>query len=356
MITVRGATLALANGLVLQGQALGVNGIVSGELVFNTAMTGFKEALTDPSYAGQVLVFSYPLVGNYGFGGKAESGSFQASAVVVSEASDFFAHRHSKMTLDEFLRENNAIGIAGVDTRLLVKTIRDGGAVACVLQAGGSLSNEELVSKAKGFDYSSIDFVEKVSTKEKKVFTPVNAEKRLVVVDCGCKQSIVNELLKRRCEVIMVSAYATANEILQLEPDGVLFSNGPGDPKIMKKTVECCRQLTDYLPIFGISLGHQILAHALGGDTQKLKFGHHGANHAVTDVINRKTIITSQNHGFTVSVMPRNTLPWFVNQVDGSNEGLKHQDLPLMSVQFHPEAGPGPWDAAYLFDEFVKKL
>ena len=164
-------------------------------------------------------------------------------------------------------------------------------------------------------------------------------------------------MLKRRCEVILVSAYSAAKDILLLEPDGVLFSNGPGDPKVMTKTVECCKELLEYdLPVLGVCLGHQVIAHALGGMTQKLKFGHHGANHAVTDVINRKTIITSQNHGFTVSELPKGSRQWFINQIDGTNEGLKHDDMPVMSVQFHPEAGPGPLDAGYLFDEFVKKL
>lgn len=356
MVSSDKAVLALANGMVFEGEGIGVCGSVEAELVFNTSMTGFEEALTDPSYAGQVLTFSYPLVGNYGFGGKGESDKVQASGVVVTEACSFFEHRNGKSTLHEFLKENRTPGIAGVDTRLIVRTVRDYGTMPCVLQAGGEFNVPEMVATAKAFDYSAVDFVEMVSSKENRVLTPRDALKRVVVVDCGCKQSIVRELLKRRCEVIMVPAFSTSKDVLLLEPDGVLFSNGPGDPKVLSRTVRCCSELVEYLPVFGVCLGHQVLAHALGGDTTKLKFGHHGGNHAVTDVLNGKTLITSQNHGFTVSRMPSSARPWFVNRLDGTNEGLKHNELPVMSVQFHPEAGPGPHDASYLFDEFVKML
>lgn len=364
MIPEKKAILVLADGSFIVGEGLGAIKPAVGELVFNTSMTGYQEALTDPSYAGQILIFSYPLIGNYGFNKDAfESNKIHLKGAVVGEACPTPEHRSSNASIDDFLEEQGTPGISGVDTRSLVKKVREVGVMPCALKVFEAFESidfgveaKALLEQVKAFDYSAVDFVQQVSCGQSKVFQAKDEKKRVVVVDCGCKKSIIVSLLERGCSVELVPAYTSAQEILSLEPDGVLYSNGPGDPKVMAKAVEAARILAKKKPLFGICLGHQVIGLALGGDTFKLKFGHRGGNHAVKDVMDGRVFITSQNHGFAVKDLPAGVDEWMVNCLDGTNEGLKHKELPIASVQFHPEASPGPVDAGKLFDEFVAML
>ncbi|MFA5246717.1 MAG: glutamine-hydrolyzing carbamoyl-phosphate synthase small subunit [Candidatus Micrarchaeia archaeon] len=362
------AVLVLSDGSFYVGTAFGSLRESFGELVFNTSMTGYQEALTDPSYAGQILTFAYPLIGNYGISKAAfESGKIHLSGVVAKQLCDHPVHQDSVKSVDEFLKEFDVPAIAGVDTRAIVTKGRSFGVVpsAIVPLEGRSveIAVESCRKELEKFDYSKTDFVGKVTRGKSEVFTPANegaakagARFSVVLVDCGVKQNIVRELVSRGCEVTVVPARMQAKEILSFKPDGVVYSNGPGDPALMTYAVGSCREILGKVPVFGICLGHQILGHALSGKTYKLKFGHRGANQPVIDNISGKCFLTSQNHGFAVKDIPKGVTDWLTNLNDKSNEGLRCDEKMAFSVQFHPEAAPGPLDTRFLFDDFVKMM
>jgi carbamoyl-phosphate synthase small subunit len=331
-----------------------------GELVFNTSFCGYQEALTDPSYAGQILTLTYPLVGNYGVNSEDfESEKIQVDGFVVREVCREPQHMKSKENLDEFLEQFNIPGIYDVDTRAIVKRIRNCGVMpACLsVYSGRAPDYSELLGNAQKLDYSKIDFVELVASKKRREYI-VNGGKKAVLIDCGVKMSIVRELLKRNISVIQVPPKTSAKEILSLEPDGVVISNGPGDPAVLTYVAKTARELMHKLPIFGICLGHQIIAQAVGGKTFKLKFGHRGSNHPVKELESGRVYITSQNHGYAVDEksLPREFIVTHRNCNDSTVEGIRHRELPVFSVQYHPEANPGPLDSRYLFDEFKKMM
>ncbi|MBU0532562.1 glutamine-hydrolyzing carbamoyl-phosphate synthase small subunit [Candidatus Micrarchaeota archaeon] len=346
------AVLALQDGTVLHGIGFGAKTERVGELVFNTSMTGYEEALTDPSYAGQILLMTYPLIGNYGTNGNdKESDKIHVSGFVVRQISPDHEHRQADNSLNSFLGQQGIPCISGIDTRFLVRNIRDKG----VMPAAISVSNNEidvknLLSKIADFDYSAVDFVSKVTTSTPKVF---GKGKKVALIDFGVKMGIVRELVKRNCEVHILPSYSTSEDVKAIEPDGILLSNGPGNPAILTQAHKTIRELADK-PMFGICLGHQLLAHAFGGSTYKLKFGHRGSNHGVHDLIKNRISITTQNHGFAVDKIPEKFELTHINVNDKSVEGMKGDNI--FSVQYHPEASPGPHDSTYLFDEFVKMM
>jgi carbamoyl-phosphate synthase small subunit len=355
--------LVLDDGTVVRGRAFGAAVDIFGELVFNTGMTGYQEALTDPSYNGQLLMMTYPLIGNYGVSEAAfESSGIKAEAFVVREHCAHPSHRESQRTVDAFLRDSGIAGISGVDTRWLTLKTRERG----TMRAGivGVDAVEEALRKVRSMPYPDArNLVGEVST-GKAVTHPFPGARtrdmlRVVAVDCGIKQSILRNL-NSFSEVVQVPYSATADEILAERPDGVLISNGPGDPAhpaIMATTVKTARALAGQVPLMGICLGHQIIALAFGGRTFKLKFGHRGANQPVRDETTRKVVITSQNHGFAVHPdMPSGLELTQVNVNDGTVEALRHRELPLISVQYHPEASPGPHDARFIFGRFREMI
>jgi carbamoyl-phosphate synthase small subunit len=352
------AVLALHDGTILHGRGFGARAERIGELVFNTSMMGYQEALTDPSYGGQILLMTYPLVGNYGTNkNDQESGRIHPEGFVVREASADSEHRQSDKTIDAFLKDQDVPGIEGIDTRFVVRHIRDKGVMPAILAVSdrdSDLDPKKLIKKLE-FDYSAIDFVSKVSTKEKQVFGKGN-KKRIAMMDYGSKMGIVRQLVLRGAEVHLFPCFASAQKVRELEPDGIMLSNGPGDPAILKEAHKTIRDLEGYRPIFGVCLGHQVLAHAFGGDTYKLKFGHRGSNHAVLDLTRNRIAITTQNHGFAVGKIPKGFELTHINVNDKSVEGMRNADKGIFSVQYHPEACPGPHDSRYLFDEFMKMI
>ena len=348
----RRAVLRLGDGSAFFGEGFGASARRVGELVFNTSMQGYQEALTDPSYAGQVLTMSYPLVGNYGINGTDfESSRIWAEGFVVREASESFFHREAMRDLDSFLAKYGVPGICGVDTRELVKRIRKHGVLPCSVEV---FEGKEKCGEVS-FEYSSVNFVEKASSAGAERFVPENAEKMVVLLDLGVKKSIVKELNKRGMGVVSVPWNALAELVRSFEPDGIVVSNGPGNPAILTSVHSLVRSLSD-LPMFGICLGHQCIAHAFGGNTSKLKFGHRGSNHPVYDLEKKRVFITTQNHGFAVERVPDEFVVTQVELNDKTIEGMRHSSKPISSVQYHPEASPGPHDAGYLFDHFLKVL
>lgn len=352
------AVLALKDGTIIHGSGFGAKAERMGELVFNTSMMGYQEALTDPSYGGQILLMTYPLIGNYGTNkSDQESPRIHPEGFVVRQRSVDAEHRQSGADLDSFLKEHGVPGIDGLDTRSIVRRIRDKGVMPAIIAVSddeGALDPKKLLKKLE-FDYSSIDFVSKVSTKERKVFGKGN-RKRVALIDYGAKMGIVRELVARGCEVHMLPSSAGPEDVKGLEPHGIMLSNGPGDPAILKDAHKTIRALGGYRPIFGVCLGHQLLAHAFGGDTYKLKFGHRGSNHAVMDKTKDRIAITTQNHGFAVGKIPEGFELTHFNVNDKSNEGMRNDDKGIFSVQYHPEASPGPHDSRYLFDDFIKMI
>ncbi|MBN3033445.1 MAG: glutamine-hydrolyzing carbamoyl-phosphate synthase small subunit [Candidatus Saganbacteria bacterium] len=353
------AILALEDGTIFEGRSFGAAGEKTGEVVFNTSMTGYQEVLTDPSYAGQIVAMTYPLIGNYGINpDDFESAKPHLSGFAVREASRTVSNWRAGMSLGDFLKKQRIIGIEGIDTRALALHIRSAGAMKGIISTK-DLDKESLIKKAKASPgLVGRDLVKKV-TCQKTYEWNRQGKYRVVLLDCGAKYNIMRELAARDCRVWVVPARTTAKEILALKPDGVVLSNGPGDPAAVTYVVETVRQLIGKVPLFGICLGHQMLGLALGGETFKLKFGHRGANHPVMDLRTRKVEITTQNHGFCVelgALDQQQVELTHLNLNDGTLEGLRHKKYPAFSVQYHPEASAGPHDSKYLFAEFIREM
>ena len=355
------AILVLEDGTVFRGKSFGAPGEKFGELVFNTSMTGYQEILTDPSYKGQIVAMTYPLIGNYGVNTEdIESRQPFVEGFIVKECSTIASNWRANDTLGDYLKKNGIVGIEGMDTRALTLHIRQSGAMKAVLSTM-DLNEKKLLGKVR---YSpglvGVDLVKEVTCGKTYMWSKVKQGKyKVVVLDCGVKYNILRKLIENKCEVVVVPADTESSDILKIKPDGLLLSNGPGDPAAVKYVIETTRKLIGKLPIFGICLGHQMLGLALGGKTYKLKFGHHGANHPVKDLKTGRVSITVQNHGFCLdsdSLNKKEIEITHINLNDQTLEGMRHRKLPLFSVQFHPEASPGPHDAGYLFGEFVKMM
>jgi carbamoyl-phosphate synthase small subunit len=355
------ALIALEDGTVFHGNTFAGEGEVSGEVVFNTGMTGYQEILTDPSYKGQIVTMTYPLIGNYGVNSEdSESRRIQVEAFIVKEYEPLPSNWQSQNTLADYLGQEGKIGIEGVDTRALVRHIRLAGAMKGVISTQG-LDPVSLVAKAKASQgIVGRDLVKEVTCPKPYEWQNQNGARfRVVAFDFGIKFNIVRSLVKRGCNVTVVPAHSTAEEINNIRPDGILLSNGPGDPEPITYAVRTIQNLIGKYPIFGICLGQQLLGLAFGGKTFKLKFGHRGANHPVKNLMTGMVEITTQNHGFCVDVAsikdPEIEIT-HINLNDQTLEGMRHRGLPVFSVQYHPEASPGPHDSDYLFDEFIKMM
>jgi carbamoyl-phosphate synthase small subunit len=363
------ALLALADGRVFEGETLGARGEAVGEVVFNTAMSGYQEILTDPSYKGQLVCMTAPHIGNTGVNEEdVESRRPWVEGFIVREASPLSSSWRATGTLDGYLAAHGIVGIQGIDTRALTRHIRDRGAQEGVISTE-ELDQDRLVAKAKASPgLIGRDLVQDVSCRtayewKESVWRRGEGYGRLaqplrhvVAFDSGVKQNILRQLVSLGCRVTVVPAFASAQEVLALEPDGVFLANGPGDPEGVPYLAGAVRGLLGRRPVFGICLGHQVLALALGARTYKLPFGHHGANHPVKDLVAGRVEITSQNHGFAVdpdSCPARGLEVTHLNLNDGTCEGMRHRELPVFSVQYHPEASPGPHDAHYLFRRFI---
>jgi carbamoyl-phosphate synthase small subunit len=352
------ACLILEDGTIFVGESFGAEGTAGGEVVFNTGMTGYQEILTDPSYNGQIITMTYPLIGNYGLNRfDYEAVRPFACGLVVREYCLNPSNWRSAVSIDGFLKQYRIPGICGIDTRALTKRLRTEGTMKGILTTADIAAQELLAQVKKLPDLSSQNFVKVASTDY--TYTIGAGSKQVVLIDYGFKGNIVKCLVERGCRVTVVPCDTSSNAIMALNPAGIMLSNGPGDPKDVGYAVAIVRELIGKLPIFGICLGHQLIGLALGGDTYKLKFGHRGGNHPVKDFISGKVTITSQNHGFAIDPQSLDLDTVIIshrNVNDATVEGLRHKYLPLFSVQYHPEAAPGPQDSEYLFDEFVNYL
>ncbi len=383
------ALLALEDGTIFHGESFGAAVVSAGEICFNTSMTGYQEVLTDPSYRGQIVAMTYPLIGNYGINLlDVESGSPQVRGFVIEELSPIASNWRSNESLGDYLSRNGIPGIQGIDTRALTKRLRTAGAMRACIAVG--LSEAEAIQRAKDVPYEGVDFVKEVTTEKpfawdggeklsrrwilansKQTLAPGDSDEmgnifeklppvahHVVAYDFGLKENILRSLRQNGLDVEVVPAGTPAKDVLAMNPDGVFLSNGPGDPAALEYAHETVRGLLGKKPLFGICLGHQILALAVGGKTFKMKFGHRGANQPVKDLRTGKIAITSQNHGYAVdpASLPSNVEVTHLNLNDGTVAGLRHKELPAFSVQYHPEASPGPNDAAYFFAEFAKEI
>ncbi len=363
------AILALEDGTYFVGYSFGAEGETQGELIFNTSMTGYQEILTDPSYRGQIVVMTYTQIGNYGINPEdIESKRVQVNGFVVKESFRRYSNWRAKKSLDEYLKENCVVGIEGIDTRALVKRIREKGVVRGVISTV-DLDPKSLVEKAKKVpDISELDLVQEVSTKE--IYSWNQGDWRLLegyekrendrpliaVLDFGVKFNILRRFTSEGARVVVVPPEEAERFILERDPDAVFLSNGPGDPERVVVGVRLVRKFMEKKPVFGICLGCQIIGLALGGKTYKLKFGHHGGNHPVKDLRTGKVEITAQNHNFAIDpdTLPPEVEVTHLNLLDETVEGIRHKELPIYAIQYHPEDSPGPHDSYYLFKEFVE--
>ncbi len=351
------AFLILEDGTVFTGTSIGSTRDMISEIVFNTSMTGYLEVLTDPSYAGQAVVMTYPLIGNYGICYEdMESKQAWPDGYIVRELSRIPSNFRCEGSIQEFLKEQDIPGIAGVDTRALTKILREKGTMNGMITTNENFDLEEILPKLKA--YTVGDVVSKVTCSEKQVLEGDGP--KVALMDFGAKNNIAKSLNKRGCHVTIYPAQTSAEEIISSQPDGIMLSNGPGDPKDCVSIIEELKKLynTD-IPIFAICLGHQLMALANGADTHKLKYGHRGGNHPVKDLRTNRVYISSQNHGYVVDTDRLDSsvaVPAFVNVNDGTNEGLEYVGKNIFTVQFHPEACPGPQDSSYLFDRFMKMM
>lgn len=367
------ALLALADGTVFRGKAIGATGKSVGEVVFNTAMTGYQEILTDPSYCRQIVTLTYPHIGNCGVNREdCEADRIHAAGLVIRDLSRLASNFRSEQTLDAYLRAENVIGIAEIDTRKLTRLLREQGAQAGCLMAGEDLDADAAVNAARGFSgLAGMDLAQVVTTAQPYAWgegewvlgsgfvAPPEPKFHVVAYDFGIKRNILRMLAARGCRITVVPAPTSAAEVLALNPDGIFLSNGPGDPEPCDYAIRAIREFLDRrLPTFGICLGHQLMGLAAGGRTMKMKFGHHGANHPVKDLESGQVLITSQNHGFAVdsASLPANVRITHVSLFDGSLQGMVWTDRPAFCFQGHPEASPGPHDVAYLFDRFINLM
>jgi carbamoyl-phosphate synthase small subunit len=369
------AILALEDGTIFEGRSFGFPGEKSGEVVFNTSMAGYQEILTDPSYKGQIVIMTYPLIGNYGVNEEdIESQGPKVEGFIVKENSALFSNWRGDKSLSDYLIKHRIMGVEGMDTRALTKHIRLVGAMKAILSTK-DLDRDHLIKKAKNSPgLIGRDLVKEVTCEKPYEWTSSNDpifsnfdlrpsnphfRPKVAVLDFGVKYNILRSLRDWNCEVIVLPASSSAESILSYHPDGILLSNGPGDPEGVPYVIETVRQLIGKKPIFGICLGHQLLGLAMGGKTFKLKFGHRGANQPVKDVRTGKVAITSQNHGFCVdphSLDPGQVELTQINLNDQTLEGMRHKRLPIFSVQYHPEASPGPHDSQHLFGEFIRMM
>jgi carbamoyl-phosphate synthase small subunit len=367
------ALLALEDGSVFHGHAVGARGETVGEVVFNTAMTGYQEILTDPSYAQQIVTLTYPHIGNTGINPvDGEADRVYVAGLIVRDVPRLASNWRSTESLPDYLERNRIVAIAGIDTRRLTRILREKGALSGCIVAGESIDVDAALAKARGFaGLNGMDLAKVVSTKESYRWNEGvydldstsfnNAPKRFHVVayDYGSKQNILRLLADRGCDITVVPAQTPASDVLAMKPDGVFLSNGPGDPAACDYAIEATRQILETrLPLFGICLGHQLMGLAVGAKTLKMKFGHHGANHPVKDHDNGRVLITSQNHGFAVdpATLPANTRVTHTSLFDGSLQGFALTDRPAFCFQGHPEASPGPQDLIYLFDKFIASM
>ncbi len=366
------AILALADGTVFRGIGIGATGSSVGEVVFNTAMTGYQEILTDPSYCRQIVTLTYPHIGNTGINREdCESTRIQAAGLVIRDLPLAASNFRSEQTLSDYLKAENVVALAGIDTRKLTRILRENGAQNGCLMSG-VVDVEESVAVARRFPgLAGMDLAKVVSTDRpyawtegewalgKGHITPESSRFHVVAYDYGVKRNILRMLASRGCRVTVLPAQAPAEEALALKPDGVFLSNGPGDPEPCDYAIAAIREILSYgIPTFGICLGHQLMGLASGAKTVKMKFGHHGANHPVKDLDTGQVLITSQNHGFAVDAdtLPANLRATHVSLFDGSLQGLARTDVPAFCFQGHPEASPGPHDVSYLFDRFIKMM
>jgi carbamoyl-phosphate synthase small subunit len=353
--------LVLEDGSVFVGEGFGAKAAVAGEVVFNTGMTGYQEVLTDPSYYGQIVTMTYPLIGNYGINpADFESRAPWVKGFIVKELCDAPSHWQAVKSLSAYLAENGIPGLAGIDTRALTRHLRTAGTMRGVIATAEAEATEEQIAAwvdlAKAFECH--DHVMQVTTPQP--YRIFGGGHRVVVIDYGAKENILRCLVDRDCDIVVAPANATLQEILDMEPDGVMLTNGPGDPTDIPQAVATVKSIVDLnIPVFGICLGHQVLSLALGGKTFKLKYGHRGANHPVKDYITNRVYITSQNHGYAVDEASLDVTQIAVthrNLNDGTVEGFTHLTKPVFSVQYHPEAAPGPEESRYLFDRFMKLM
>lgn len=368
------AILALEDGSIFHGIAIGANGVTTGEVVFNTALTGYQEILTDPSYSRQIVTLTYPHIGNVGITAEdEESSALHAAGLVIRDLPRLHSNWRAEKPLDEYLKENNIVAIADIDTRRLTRILREKGAQSGCIIAGDALEEAQALAQAKAFPgLQGMDLAKEVTTGETYQWqettwdlveghtVPSDAAKfKVVAYDFGVKRNILRLLVDRGCDVTVVPAQTPAADVLAMQPDGVFFSNGPGDPEPCDYAIDAIQEiLAAKVPSFGICLGHQLLSLASGAKTMKMKFGHHGANHPVVDLATNKVMISSQNHGFAVdeASLPDNLRATHKSLFDGSLQGVERSDVPAFSFQGHPEASPGPKDVEALFDRFIELM
>lgn len=364
------ALVMLEDGTHFWGYSFTIRGETFGEIVFNTGITGYQEILTDPSYYGQIVTMTYPLIGNYGVNSEdMESARIQVAGFIVREYQPFYSNWRAEKSLGDWLKENNILAVEGVDTRALTRHLRNFGAMKGGITTE-TLNPKEFLEKVKASpDYVGRDLVQYVTTRKPYFYDKEGfdfsastfkgkAKYKIAVLDCGLKYNQLRLFAERGAECLVFPATTPASEILKHNPDGIFLSNGPGDPAPLTYVVNTVKELLGKKPIFGICLGHQILGQALGATTFKLKFGHRGINHPVLNLLNKKVEITSQNHGFCVKMeeLPKEVIKTHINLNDNTSEGLYHPELKAFSVQYHPENAPGPHDSLYLFDSFIRLI